>query len=78
LAFEVDGRDNSNPQDPQFDVLDVAGNLVWLVVVSLSEQCGDLSPLYQPARLTRQDASHSSGTTVPSGDESPPKVEGAA
>ena len=27
LALEVGGRDNSNPQNPQFDVLNVSGNL---------------------------------------------------
>ena len=27
LEIEVGGRDNSNPQSPQFDVLDVSGNL---------------------------------------------------
>jgi T5SS/PEP-CTERM-associated repeat protein/autotransporter-associated beta strand protein len=44
LAFELGGRDNSNPQDPQFDVLDVAGNLGLDGVLELS-LLGGFTPL---------------------------------
>ena len=44
LAIEVGGRDNSNPLAPQFDVLDVTGNLAFDGALEVS-LLGGFTPL---------------------------------